>query len=269
LREGRAYHCCVEPLYDLAGGIIGVIGVGLDVTERKRVEVAITEYAERLHLLSRQLVEVQERVQQAVARELHDDIGQILTALRLVLTVAMTRQAAGTSVNLNEANSLVDEIQRRVRDLSLMLRPPELDDLGLLAALLMHCNRVSAQTGMHVAVEHTNVDAHRFSSEVETAAYRIVQEALTNVARHARVSNAKVRVWATEDTIGVQVEDAGLGFDPDATVMAHSSSGLAGMHKRVQLLGGHLTVESRPGEGTKITADLPYQSESIAGATAQ
>jgi signal transduction histidine kinase len=99
----------------------------------------------------------------------------------------------------------------------------------------------------------------RLAPEVETTAYRIVQEALTNVARHAGVAEAAVRVWSTGDTLGLQVEDRGRGFDPEAVLGAPRSSGLAGMRERVELLNGRLTIESRPAGGTLITAELPLR----------
>ena len=95
---------------------------------------------------------------------------------------------------------------------------------------------------------------------METTAYRIVQEALTNVARHAGVPGVTVRVWATADALGVQIEDHGRGFDPEAALTTPRSIGLAGMQERVLLVGGRLTIDSRPGEGTKITAELPIRS---------
>jgi signal transduction histidine kinase len=143
----------------------------------------------------------------------------------------------------------------RARKLSLDLRPGMLDDLGLLPALLWHIEHYTAQTHVRVIFKHSGLEGMRFAPEVETAAYRVVQEALTNAARHARVSEAAVRVWADGHTLAIQVEDRGAGFDPETVLAASGTSGLAGMRERAMLLGGQLTVESRPGAGTRLTAE--------------
>jgi signal transduction histidine kinase len=145
----------------------------------------------------------------------------------------------------------------RVDNLSLDLRPAILDDLGLLPALLWHFERYTAQTNVCVTFRHSGLEGRRFASEVETAAYRIVQEALTNVARHADVSEVMVRAWADQDVLAVQIEDQGAGFDLEATLAAGETTGLAGMRDRAVLLGGKLTVESAPGTGTRVTAEFP------------
>lgn len=214
---------------------------------------------ERLRALSRELVEVQESVQRAIARELHDEIGQALTALRLVLKNASGRRSDGAGVDLRHAQALVDGLVEKVRSLSLNLRPAALDDLGLVPALVLHCDHYTAQTGVRVDLTHADAEGRRFPSEVETAAYRITQEALTNVARHAEVADAAVRLWATGGTLYVQVQDAGAGFDPTCILATPRSSGLTGMRERARLLGGELTIESAPSSGTRLTAALPIR----------
>jgi signal transduction histidine kinase len=136
-----------------------------------------------------------------------------------------------------------------------------LDQLGLLAALLALFERYTDQTGVRVHFKHEGVEG-RFEPDVETTVYRIVQEALTNVARHAGVDIATVRVWSVAGIMGIQIEDTGRGFDPEAVLAAPRSSGLAGMEERVILLGGQLAIESRPGEGARLTAELPPRDRS-------
>jgi len=152
-----------------------------------------------------------------------------------------------------------------VRNLSLDLRPTILDDLGLLPALVWLFERYTAQTNVAVRFEHRLPDDQRFDPEVETTAYRIIQEALTNVARHAGVNDVTVRLWTDADTLWVVVADQGRGFDPQA-VDTRRSSGLAGMQERATLLGGSMTIEAVPGGGTRVTATLPLTS---GGAQAQ
>ena len=159
--------------------------------------------------------------------------------------------------SLGEAEDLVHELLERVRQLSLDLRPAMLDDLGLLPAFLWLFERFTARANVGVAFKHNGVEHRRFSSAVETAAYRIVQEALTNVARHAGASNVTVRLWATQDTLGVQVKDDGVGFSAERVLIPGTSSGLSNMRERADLLDGKLEIESSTGAGTRVTAVLP------------
>jgi GAF domain-containing protein len=209
----------------------------------------------RLQGLSGRLMEVQEAERRHLARELHDEIGQLLTGLRLTLDVPEP-PSASIRERLGQAQILVEELLDRIRALSLDLRPSILDDLGLLPALLGHVERYTSQTKIRVHLEHSGLD-RRFPPETETAAYRIVQEALTNVARHGRVDEVTVRLWATDEILGVQVEDHGEGFDPRMVLEAGRSGGLAGLRERAALLNGHLTVETEPGRGVRLTAEVP------------
>ncbi|MGH8059629.1 MAG: sensor histidine kinase, partial [Candidatus Entotheonellia bacterium] len=151
---------------------------------------------------------------------------------------------------------LVQDLMARVRELSLDLRPAMLDDLGLLPALWWYLERYTARTQVRVTFKHTGLEG-RLPPEVETAAYRLVQEGLTNVARHAEVGEVVVRVWVDTEVVGVQIEDAGRGFDTKRPSSDRHTSGLTGMFERVNLLGGQLWVESNPGVGTRLTAELP------------
>jgi signal transduction histidine kinase len=144
----------------------------------------------------------------------------------------------------------------QVRELSLELRPAMLDDLGLLLALLWQFERYSARTYVQVSFRQTGLE-RRFPAEVETAAYRIVQEALTNVARHAGGSKAMVRFWANQEILHLRIQDQGVEFDVKATLAAPTTGGLSGMYERVVLLGGQLTIESAPSADTCLTAELP------------
>jgi signal transduction histidine kinase len=220
-----------------------------EIAERRRVERARTE-------LLRRLVTAQEDERRHIARELHDQIGQILTGLNLALEMSLRLPPEEIRHKLREAQNMVNDLIMQVRNLSLDLRPAMLDDIGLLPALLWHFERYTAQTGVRVTFEHRNLE-RRFGTEVETAAYRIVQEALTNVARHAGVAHATVHAWASNDTLCLQVEDEGCGFDPVAAQNARASSGLAGMYERALALGGQLRIESALGAYTRLLAELP------------
>ncbi len=132
-----------------------------------------------------------------------------------------------------------------------------LDDLGLLPTLVWRFERYTARTNVQVLFKHAGLEGRRFPPDVETAPYRIVQEALTNVARHAGRWEAAVRLWAGEDCLGARIEDWGKGFEPETALAAHASGGLNGMRERAELLGGHLTVESTPEVGTLVAAEFP------------
>lgn len=218
---------------------------------------------ERTQVLSQRLVEIQEEERRNIARELHDEIGQILTGLKLILDLSLRLPPEESRANVREAQILVAELMSKVRQISLDLRPGMLDDLGLLPALLWYFERYTAQTKVQVSFAHRGLENHRFASRLETAAYRIVQEALTNVARYAGVQHVKVSAWADPHILCVEIEDTGIGFSPTEALKANVSSGLAGMGERARLLGGGLTIVSEVGVGTSITAHLPLWDEAI------
>jgi signal transduction histidine kinase len=212
---------------------------------------------QRLQLLSHRLLEVQENERRHIARELHDEVGQTLTGLKLLLEMSSRLPADGIQCNLDEALGLVNQLAERVDELSLDLRPGMLDDLGLLPALLWHFEHYSKQTGVQVRFEHAGFESRRFEPDVETAAYRIVQEALTNVARHASVGQVEVRCMVARHMLSLQIRDEGAGFDPQAALASATSSGLSGIRERVALLEGQLTIDSAPHTGTRLTVELP------------
>lgn len=211
---------------------------------------------EQLQTLSRRLVEVQEEERRHIARELHDEIGQTLTGLKLVLQVIPRLPAEAAGAKLKNALQLVNELMERVHDLSLDLRPAMLDDLGLPAALMWLFERFQAQTGVLVKFEFARLE-ERLAPEVETTAYRIVQEALTNVARHARVHEAAVWLLADDSALRIQIQDEGPGFDVPTALATRQRAGVVSMKERAALLGGWLTVDSAPGSGTQVIASLP------------
>jgi len=240
-------------IFDASGRPVAAQGVLLDITDREVERVR----RRRLQELSIDLVAVQEAERRKIGLELHDEIGQTLTALKLRLGANSDVSREALERRLEEVEQLVDEAMEHVRELSQNLRPTVLDDLGLLAALLSYFSRYTRQNGIRVQFEHEGIERRRFAADVETAAYRIVQEALTNAARHANVEEVEVRAWADADRIWVQIEDRGDGFDTDAVLAAGRTRGLAGMRERASLLHGSLHVESTPGQGARITGELP------------
>jgi signal transduction histidine kinase len=155
-----------------------------------------------------------------------------------------------------QVNDMTRQLLERLRDLSLDLRPPMLDDLGLVPTLLWHIERYRAQTGIEVRFRHQGAADRLGVGEI--TAFRIIQEALANVARHAGVTEASVELWADGERVGIRVADQGRGFEPER--LRGASSGLAGMRERALLLGGSLAVESAPGQGTRVVAELPLHA---------
>jgi signal transduction histidine kinase/FixJ family two-component response regulator len=224
--------------------------------QNARLFAEVSAARTRLQAVSRQLVAVQEAERAQIARDLHDEIGQMLTALKLVLAIGSRSTPELVQARLAEAQLLVNDLTTRVRQLSLDLRPAMLDDLGLLPTILWYTKRYMQQTEIQVTLKHTGLE-QRVASDLEIAVYRIVQEGLTNVARHSGVHEVTIRLWRTQEFIGVRIEDQGHGFLPEQVLTAYTSSGLAGMVERVRLLRGQLTIESAPGQGTRLIAELP------------
>ena len=204
---------------------------------------------------SRMVVEAQERERRRIARELHDEIGQTLTGLKLTLEGHDRLSSEAVAVRLARARDLTVELLRRVHDLSLDLRPPVLDDLGLQSALVWLAQRYGDQTGVQVTLRCSGLEG-RLRPEVETAAYRIVQEALTNVARHAGVDRAAATCTLESGWLRLEVADDGAGFDVEA-IPAGKSSGLAGMEERARSTGGRIGMYSGRDRGTTVVAELP------------
>jgi signal transduction histidine kinase len=227
------------------------------LAEHDRNQAELRESRRQYRELTQRLVQVQEGERAHLARELHDEIGQTLTGLNLMLAgIDPTR--ADAADRRDAARALVTDLMGQVRGLSLTLRPPMLDDLGLLPTLTWFIQRFTAQTGVAVALRHSALE-RRFSPAVETAAYRIVQEALTNVARHSGAAEARVNVWADDDALHLQIEDHGAGFPsrPDGTPSVSHTGGLIGMRERAELVGGTLAVDSTPDSGTLVSVTLP------------
>jgi len=223
------------------------------VTERT---AALAQANAALRAMSLRLVEVQEAERRFLARELHDEAGQMLTGLRLVVEQTLPMASGPVQERLREADDLIRQLIEQMRNLSLELRPQILDDLGLLVALEWHFKRYTRQASIGVIFRHSPLP-QRLPAVIETALFRITIEALTNVARHAGVDEVGVRLWSDAERVRLQVEDAGAGFDVTAALAARSSIGLAGMRERAELLGGEFTLESTAGKGTLLTVELP------------
>lgn len=224
-----------------------------EIAVRRAAEARAEEHAARLQALSNRLIRVQEEERGALARELHDQIGQLLTGLRFQLEAA---RDCAPSPALGEALGTTGELLRTVREITLQLRPRVLDDLGLGPALQWQTRLFYGQTGIAVDLDLA-LPPSRLATEVETSAFRLVQEALTNVARHSGAAAALVTATADESTLHIEVADRGRGFDAVAVRNQHDSLGLAGLAERVRLAGGQFEIVSQPGRGTRLHAEFP------------
>ncbi len=244
-----------------------------DITERKvaeqmlirskvEMEVKVAERTSELASANAQLqdfaarmVRVQEEEKKRIARDLHDQIGQSLTVLKLMLSQAARLPGEKAAQTLTEAQTIISELMGQVREMSLNLRPSMLDDLGLLAALTWHVEKYQKQTKIKVIFNQKGLQRY-FSPVIAETGYRVVQEALTNAAKYAGVTEIQVDAWADENTLTLRVEDSGRGFD-QAKISRNISFGLRGMSERLSAVGGNLEVVSEPGSGTILTAVIP------------
>lgn len=220
---------------------------------RRDAERRAEEHAARLRALSNKLLRVQEDERRALAQELHDQIGQLLTGLRFQLEAA---RDLAPSAPLQDALQVTGELLRSVRELTLQLRPRMLDDLGLQPALEWQAKLFQGQTGIQVELE-LSLPPERLSTELETAVFRMVQEALTNVARHSGATAAVVTLTADESALQVEISDRGRGFDAPSALARRDSLGLAGLEERVRLAGGRFEIFSQSGHGTRLHAEFP------------
>jgi signal transduction histidine kinase len=252
----------VVPLRDGGGSVIGAVSCLQDISERKQAEETLRESGEKLHLLSRRLVESQETERRHIARELHDEVGQSLTVAEMNLQAMMqTSRAAPLTRRLKESLQAVERVLTQVRDISLNLRPSMLDDLGLESALKWYTKRQAAVGGLQAEFQADALQA-RLDPMVETAAFRVAQEALTNVVRHAHARKVAVELRRQNEHLHLFVRDDGAGFEVAALrerAVQGGSLGLLSMEERATLVGGGLELKSSPGHGAEVHAWFPLK----------
>ena len=243
---------------DAAGRPLRVYGTNVDITERKRAENALRDSGVQLQALSRRLVELQESERKGLARELHDRVGQSLTALKInidILQPALASQGnAEVLARIADSAALLESTMDTIENVMSELRPPMLDDHGLAAALDWHTRNFSARTGIAVAVRGSE-PALRPALQVEIALFRIAQEALNNVAKHARARHVEIVLDQSNGECVMSVEDDGIGFDDveDPSDKPKPGLGMVTMRERAQAVGGRFEVEALPGSGTQLT----------------
>lgn len=233
---------------------------------RADTEPALRESEERYRELfensknySRRLIEAQETERRRVSIELHDQVGQILTAVKMNLHSLKQKCTAPEILASIEDNILIiDEAVDQVRDLSVDLRPLLLDDFGLVVALRWYLDRQAGKYGIETEfVSDTLSHDTRFAWELETACFRIVQEAATNVVRHAKAAKISVVLERNESDLMMRISDDGIGFDLKVLRKSVATLGLRGMEERAESLGGSITIDSAPQAGTEISVRIP------------
>jgi signal transduction histidine kinase len=212
--------------------------------------------------MSRRLSAAQETERRAIARELHDEVGQSLTATRINLR-DLEQQAAGGPLaqRLEHTSAIIADLLAKVRQMSLDLHPSVLDDLGLAPALRWCVRTRAAGSSMEVALDVPD-DLPRFDESVEITLFRVFQEALSNALKHAQAQHVQVSLRQAGGRLALRIRDDGRGFDAEAArrrALSGMSLGLLGMQERVRLAGGEMTLESTPGKGTEINVTLPEQ----------
>lgn len=239
--------------------------LGNEIAERKQAEATITEYTQRLHALTNQLVEAQEAERKALANELHDRIGQNLTALNMSLNLNLTllsaqlppETAAPVLARIRDALALVERTTEIVRGVMEELHPALLEQYGLPTALHWYGDEFAGRTGIAVRCE-ANHGFPRLRGKVETTFFRIVQEALTNVAKHARAETVTVVLRRTASGIALSISDDGIGIAPEQRQPTTGSGwGLAIMAERARSIGAEMRIDSDDGQGTNIVVDVP------------
>jgi PAS domain S-box-containing protein len=230
-----------------------------DITERKRAAEELRKANHQLRILSRQLFHIQEEERRHLARELHDEIGQTLTAAKINLKIVAPDVPAKVSGRLDDSIQLLDRLLRQVRELSLDLRPPLLDELGLVPTLRWLMDQQGQRARLRVTFA-TNVDGVEIDPDVQTACFRVAQEGITNIIRHSGAKSIAVELRRETERLWLSVRDDGTGFDPSGIqngVPQHSSLGLVSMKERALLVRGGFEVKSAPGQGTEIRAWFP------------
>jgi len=266
-KDGRriTVSLTVSPIRDGSGAIIGASKVARDITERVNAQEAIR----RAQLFTR-LVLAQEDERRRIARELHDQLGQHMTALRLTLetlkSLAVDRPDLERGVR--SLQELAEQLDRDIAFRVWELRPAVVETLGLGAALTEYAGNWSERFGIHVQLHLNAPSGEPLPLETATTIYRLAQEALNNVVKHARTERVDIVLEHSHDSVSLIIEDHGVGFDPAAIEATNQGFGLIGMRERASLAGGQLQIESGAGRGTTVILRLPTKTADLtAGGT--
>ncbi|MEK6785393.1 MAG: PAS domain S-box protein [Nitrospirota bacterium] len=283
-KDGRYIDVSVtlSPLKDALGQFVGVSKVIRDISERKRAEVLLRQAHEALEIrvqertaelsaanhslriLSNRLMQVQEEERSRLARDLHDEVGQLLTALKIDLQDIQHGEVGEARLgSLTDSLELVDRLLTQVRSLALDLRPSLLDDLGLVPALRWYVNRQAERNGWILSLSVERITG-RIPAPIEVSCFRVVQEALTNIAKYAKAKTVDLTLCRQDQDVTLIIQDDGVGFDvmlAKQRALGGQSIGLLGLEERVRLAGGSFAISSVLGEGTRLELCFPLTEQ--------
>jgi len=257
-KDGQVFPLNVSCKIIKFGGKQYFVGFHRDITKQKRAEDALHKSKEQLRALGLKFAELQENEKRAISRDLHDQVGQILSVLGINLVDIQNRLSKNDEHRsiFHDIIEQIEELNEYVQNMTLDLRPAILDDYGLLPALRWYCERLAKRIGLPILVKGKETGS-RWNSDIEIALFRIAQDALTNVAKHAKAKSAVISLEETPSQIRLVISDDGIGFaQTDHKQGKKSGWGLIIMQERITAQGGHLTVESNPKKGTRITAEV-------------
>jgi signal transduction histidine kinase len=253
-QEGTWLHFTAAPVKDSQGRTIGAVETLQDITETKKAE-------ERIKHLSRQIINIQEKERESLSREIHDDIGQLLAALKMGIfrvNKKIPEKLSTIKEQMNELSYLVNKTIREIRGLSHALHPPAIEDLGLASAVEELCQDFRSYSEIRIQWDIDPIEKPLQSMTTITI-FRLFQEGLHNILKHSRATEIQVSLTSRDDTIEAIIEDNGIGFVVDdvfAPLPTRRALGLISMRERLALIGGDLQVISEPGKGTKIIATI-------------
>lgn len=239
------------PVFNAAGAVTGYIGIILDVTERK-------ESSEHMRELSRHLQKAREEERLNIAREIHDELGQQLTGLKMDVAWLMKKsdlEDIPVKTKFDDTLSLIDDTVKSIRRITSELRPSIIDDLGLNAAIEWHIAEFCDRLDTHIRYEN-NFNDKDMNPDISIGLFRILQESLTNIAKHAQATHATVTIGQQDNMVQLSVEDDGVGFD-SSVKQTDMTFGLIGIRERTSMLKGHCDIFSKPGQGTVIQVNIP------------
>src|SRR6266478_172062 len=259
--EYRWFLVRVAPLLDEQGNIVKWFGASVDIEDRRRAEKNLEEAHRQLKLLSRRRVKVQEEERRHLARELHDEIGQALTAAKINLQAALEEPDHAKAKRIHETTAILERLLGQVRQISLDLRPSTLDDLGLVPALRSLLDEQGRRASLAVRFSAKNIPEN-LDPEIQTTFFRIAQEAITNAVRHANATQVDVDLGCENGNLRLQVRDNGRGFDAESAQTQTAGLGLIGIKERAALVDARAKIISSPKKGTTVEVSLPLTDSS-------
>jgi PAS domain S-box-containing protein len=250
---------CV-PLKNEAGNPESFIQIARNITEQRRAE-------EQIRTLTQELMKAQESERQMISRELHDRVAQELAAVKINCEMLLNHHPAippEIRLKISEMTRTLQESIKAVRDLSYDLRPPVLDEMGLVQTLFQYCHDFSENNGINVDFSAAGMKGLKLDFDTEISLYRLVQEGLTNIKKHADAGHVTIRLVAASPNIILRIEDNGRGFDVQerlANITKEKRMGIRSIEERVKLLQGEMVLRSKPKQGTKIFIKFPYKGK--------